>query len=794
MNMKKILLSAIMLFGFSFLAPAATPVLADDIIIGPRIDVYTGPRDQNGQTSAYDSVNNRFLAVWHGPNGAVDSNIYGQLVNPDGTLYGGTIGIATASKHQDGAKAAFDPVNKVFLVVWSDERNSRKIAGQPSQDVSAVYGQFVNPDGTLKGGNFAISNVPPSDQSSPGASHPHGIAYDSVLGRFFVLATQFEDMLTSVSNLYGRFVNPDGTMGGDFFPITNYTSAFGAADTVLLTLDNINNRFLITFRKFIVNTGTDTFTEIILNNNGTTYTPEFDMGLPVYSSVCFDEVNARFLLLRTADALNGIRGRLLNADGSFYGSEIGILQANQMNLESAAFDKALDKFFVVGLEAGKVFGQLVNQDGTLHETRFVISNSGKDPVINFGSAQSGSLIVWWDTPYSTGSDIFGKFVKTTNDVAPVIDPIGNKEVVEGGTLEFIVNATDANNDPLTYTAGNLPLGATFNPTTRIFRWIPTYDQADVYNNVHFEVNDGTLADSEDITITVTNVNRPPVLASIGNKSVNEGSNLQFTISATDPDGNALTYSASNLPSGVVFNPATRQFLWTPGYNQAGTYSNVRFQVSDGIINVFENITITVKNANAPPQFDPDTPSEFWMRRQQLVYLWAHATDPQGQQVYYYIKNAPSNSAFWNNFPLGCWYIGALLNSPSFSRWWGWEHPYNWGYPYNRYWKQMFYSGYIPPWLLPYYCLYVIPGRPWYYSGAPWYYSGAPSWCYPDWPWYYHPTQPCYVYWYYPPHYKPWRAGNFAWIPCQVGDFQITIVARNSSGQEAEKTIVIHVKK
>jgi len=88
-------------------------------------------------------------------------------------------------------------------------------------------------------------------------------------------------------------------------------------------------------------------------------------------------------------------------------------------------------------------------------------------------------------------------------------------------------------------------------------------------------------------------NRPPVLDPIGDKSVNVGVLLQFTVLATDPDGDPLTYSADNLPSGASFDPGTRTFSWTPSSGQAGTYPNVQFQVSDGALTDSENITITV---------------------------------------------------------------------------------------------------------------------------------------------------------------------------------------------------------
>jgi len=100
-----------------------------------------------------------------------------------------------------------------------------------------------------------------------------------------------------------------------------------------------------------------------------------------------------------------------------------------------------------------------------------------------------------------------------------------------------------------------------------------------------------------IVLNVTNgsvsINTPPILAAIGNKTVKVGQTLTFILSATDTDGDVLTYSASNLPSGALFNPETRTFQWTP--NQIGSYSNVHFEVSDGTFIDFENITITVNN-------------------------------------------------------------------------------------------------------------------------------------------------------------------------------------------------------
>ncbi len=97
------------------------------------------------------------------------------------------------------------------------------------------------------------------------------------------------------------------------------------------------------------------------------------------------------------------------------------------------------------------------------------------------------------------------------------------------------------------------------------------------------------------------VESAPVMSPIGDRSVNEGDTLSFTVKAEDSDGDLLTYSASNMPSGTHLNSGTGFFTWTPEEGQSGTY-NVEFTVSDGKFTDSESITITVVKAGnvVPP--------------------------------------------------------------------------------------------------------------------------------------------------------------------------------------------------
>ena len=179
-----------------------------------------------------------------------------------------------------------------------------------------------------------------------------------------------------------------------------------------------------------------------------------------------------------------------------------------------------------------------------------------------------------------------------NNHEPVMNSVGDQIAYEGALLSFNVTATDEDRDSMTYMADGMPAGAQLNPNTGAFTWTPAYNQDGVYP-VTFRVSDdygGSALFS--IAITVIDVNRMPVLNPIGNKTVNQGSLVSFTTTATDPDGDApLTYYAYSLPYGATFYADTRTFTWTP--ESTGTYE-VMFTVLDGRGGSdSETVTITV---------------------------------------------------------------------------------------------------------------------------------------------------------------------------------------------------------
>ncbi len=188
--------------------------------------------------------------------------------------------------------------------------------------------------------------------------------------------------------------------------------------------------------------------------------------------------------------------------------------------------------------------------------------------------------------------------------APVLNPIGSKSVNEGQLLSFGISATDANNDPLTMSAMNVPAGAVFNNLgsgTASFVWTPSYLQSAVYH-VLFIASDGALADSEDVTITVNEVTNPPT-ARDSSASGPEDIAIAGQLQGFDPDGNPLTYTITSGPfhgnaSGLVMS--TGAFNYQPASNYNGTDS-LFFRVSDGIAPPDTGVwRVTLTPVNDPP--------------------------------------------------------------------------------------------------------------------------------------------------------------------------------------------------
>jgi hypothetical protein len=106
-------------------------------------------------------------------------------------------------------------------------------------------------------------------------------------------------------------------------------------------------------------------------------------------------------------------------------------------------------------------------------------------------------------------------------------------------------------------------------------------------------------------------NRAPTISGTPSASVVAGSPYSFTPSASDPDGDTLTFSITNRPTWAAFNTTTGALTGTPTAAQVGNYSNIRISVSDGrggtaSLAAFTIAVVQVATGSVTLSWDPPT--------------------------------------------------------------------------------------------------------------------------------------------------------------------------------------------
>ncbi|MEP7377990.1 MAG: putative Ig domain-containing protein, partial [Chloroflexota bacterium] len=225
--------------------------------------------------------------------------------------------------------------------------------------------------------------------------------------------------------------------------------------------------------------------------------------------------------------------------------------------------------------------------------------------------------------------------------APVFSTeFGDRTDAEGDAVSLDANASDPDaGTTLVYSATGLPDGITINSSTGVFGGTLSTLSSGIHNVV-LTVSDGALADTDSFTWTVTDNNQAPVFSTnFGNRTDAEGAVISLDANATDPDLDALTYSATGLPNGITINSTTGVFGGTLSFASAGTYNTV-ITVSDGSLTDTDSFTWTVTNTNQAPVFS----TEFGDRTDAegaLISFDADASDPDGTTLTYSATNLPN---------------------------------------------------------------------------------------------------------------------------------------------------------
>ena len=273
-------------------------------------------------------------------------------------------------------------------------------------------------------------------------------------------------------------------------------------------------------------------------------------------------------------------------------------------------------------------GASTDPDGTITSYKWDFSDGSTAEGMEAGHVFTvpADYIVTLTVTDNKGGQTQAKKAITINNTAPKTT---NKTLTlkEDSTASGTLSATDANNDPITFSLVTLPSKGTvtLGSGTGTFTYRPkaNYNGTDSFT---FKANDGELNSAvAKVAISISPVNDAPKAA---NKTLTilEDRTVSAILPATDIDKNPLTFSLVTLPKhgkATLVNASTGAFTYRPAANYYGKDS-FTYRARDGKLNsTAATVTITIKPVNDAPTARTDSAK---VRRGKYVSILVLAND------------------------------------------------------------------------------------------------------------------------------------------------------------------------
>lgn len=347
-----------------------------------RISFNNSDGDTNFRTDrpdvAWNSTTNQFLVVWEGEtsvNGEIE--IYGQLINGDGTFSGSNFRISdvgTEGSTSFGARRTeviYNATNNEYMVVWeADDSIDNKIE---------IYAQRISATGTEIGTNdFQISNQLPANDANFDAKDPD-VTWNSTANEYLIV-WQGETTTDNEREIYAqRYDANNNTFSGGNFKISDMGTD-GDINTEGLrpkvAYNSVDNQYLVVWQGDDITNGQYEVYGQLLSNTGT------EIGTNDFRISTVTNINSGYDITRPEIIWNSNNNEYFIAYKS---------------------DSSVDNDF-------EIYGQFITNQGMLNGSNFLLSDMGPDADTSYGAddcivATNGisDYIIAWEGDDNTGS-------------------------------------------------------------------------------------------------------------------------------------------------------------------------------------------------------------------------------------------------------------------------------------------------------------------------------------------------------------------------------------------------------
>jgi hypothetical protein len=179
------------------------------------------------------------------------------------------------------------------------------------------------------------------------------------------------------------------------------------------------------------------------------------------------------------------------------------------------------------------------------------------------------------------------------DSIPPLNTAPATQVMVGGWYDFQPEVSDAEGSVLSFTIINRPAWLSFDTQTGRLSGIPALADLGLWDGIRVSVNDGELSAelaAFEVNVlalpnsapTISGAPAAPVISGTPATQITAGQLYSFVPSASDADGDSLSFSINNRPIWASFNTDTGRLYGTPDAGDVQSWSGIQIFVTDGV--------------------------------------------------------------------------------------------------------------------------------------------------------------------------------------------------------------------
>jgi len=306
--------------------------------------------------------------------------------------------------------------------------------------------------------------------------------------------------------------------------------------------------------------------------------------------------------------------------------------------------------------------------GSFYLYQLVVSDPNNDPLTSqIVSGPEGMIIdsnkrvIWTPTPEQFGSnevvlqvdDSRGgvvqqsftlEVVAQSRNSSPQITSTPNSvNAVVGREYAYNATALDTDGDLVLWNLEDAPFGMLVDPQLGTVRWNPTIEQIGTHEVTLLAVDSQGAFTAQVFEVTVRGTNLPPAISSTPPTLGAVDKLYSYSVLASDPEGDALSWRLLDAPQGTIIDPHTGLIEWTPSEEQVGSFQ-VTVETADSLgATATQTYTLQIKEiaANLAPAIT-STPSFTWYTGSEYSYR-VTAFDPEGDALTFQLLEAPEGT-------------------------------------------------------------------------------------------------------------------------------------------------------